>query len=296
MVRPLRASLLKLSLRFFSLLPLRVAHAAGALIGGWAALSSNKLRHITRINVDLCFPEWDERDRARLVRRSLVETGKTFTETGALWLRDKSRVLSLITQVSGEHLVKDALAQGKGMILAVPHLGAWEAVGLYCSAHYPITSLYRPPRMRELDGMIRQARQRLGATLVPTDAGGIRALYKALEKGEMMGVLPDQEPSAGNGIFAPFFGVPACTMVLLSRLAMKTKAPVVLAYAERLPHGAGYHLHFLPTPRAINEGPLEESVRCLNTAVEECVRALPEQYQWSYKRFRTRPTGESPYQ
>lgn len=295
MVRPLRASLLKLSLRFFSLLPLRVAHALGALIGGWAGLSSNKLRRITRINVGLCFPEWDERDRARLVRRSLVETGKTFTETGALWLWNERRVLSLVTQVSGEHLVKNALAQGRGMILAVPHLGAWEAVGLYCSAHYPITSLYRPPRMSELDGMIRQARQRLGATLVPTDAGGIRALYKALEKGEMMGILPDQEPGAGNGIFAPFFGVPAYTMVLLSRLAMKTKATVVFAYAERLPRGAGYHLHFLPAPRAINDGPLEDSVRCVNSVTEECVRALPEQYQWSYKRFRTRPEGESAY-
>lgn len=295
MVRPLRAFLLKLSLRFFSLLPLRVTHALGALIGGWAALSSNKLRRITRINVELCFPEWDERDRARLVRRSLVETGKTFAETGALWLWNERRVLSLVTQVSGEHLVKNALAQGRGMILAVPHLGAWEAVGLYCSAHYPITSLYRPPRMSELDGMIRQARQRLGATLVPTDAGGIRALYKALEKGEMMGVLPDQEPGAGNGIFAPFFGVPAYTMVLLSRLAMKTKATVVFAYAERLPRGTGYHLHFLPAPRAINDSPLEDSVRCVNTAVEECVRALPEQYQWSYKRFRTRPEGESVY-
>ncbi len=295
MARPLRAFLLKLSLRFFSLLPLRATHAFGALIGGWAALSSNKLRRITRINVDLCFPEWDERDRARLVRRSLVETGKTFTEAGALWLWSERKMLSLITQVSGEHLVTGALAQGKGMILAVPHLGAWEAVGLYCSAHYPITSLYRPPRMAELDGMIRQARQRLGATLVPTDAGGIRALYKALEKGEMMGVLPDQEPGAGNGIFAPFFGVPAYTMVLLSRLAMKTKATVVFAYAERLPRGAGYHLHFLATPQAVNEGPLEDSVRCVNTVVEECVRALPEQYQWSYKRFRTRPEGESPY-
>lgn len=295
MAKPLRTSLLKLSLRFFSLLPLRVAHALGALIGGWAALSSNKLHRITRINVDLCFPEWDERDRMRLVRRSLIETGKTFTETGALWLWNERRVLSLVTQVSGEHLVKDALAQGKGMILAAPHLGAWEAVGLYCSAHYPITSLYRPPRMSELDGMIRQARQRLGATLVPTDAGGIRALYKALEKGEMMGVLPDQEPGAGNGIFAPFFGVPAYTMVLLSRLAMKTKATVVFAYAERLPRGAGYHLHFLPVPQAINNGPLEDSVRCVNEAVEECVRALPEQYQWSYKRFRTRPEGESVY-
>lgn len=291
----MRAAVVKLLLRLFSLLPLRVAHALGAVIGTWLVFMPNKLRAITRINIEKCFPKISAQERGRLVHRSLIETGKTVAEMGALWLWTRNRMLSLVTQVSGEHLLKEALAQGKGTILAAPHLGAWEVVGLYCSAHYPITSLYRPPRMSALDGMMRTARQRLGATLVPTDAGGVRALYRALEKGEMVGILPDQEPGAGTGVFAPFFGVPAYTMVLLSRLALKTQAPVIFAYAERLPLGAGYHLHFSRAPRAIHEGSVEDSTHCVNAMVEECVRALPDQYQWSYKRFRTRPPGEERY-
>lgn len=288
----MRPFLIKFLLRLFSLLPLRAAHALGALIGWLFTLKGNKLRHITSVNIDLCFPDLSEPQRAQLARRSLIETGKTFAETGTMWLGDATKALTLIKQITGDHLVRDALAQDKGVILAAPHLGAWELAGLYCSAHYPLTSLYRPPRMRELDGMIRAARERLGAKLVPTDASGIRALYKALAQGEAVGILPDQEPGAGNGIFAPFFGVPAYTMVLLSRLAMKTGAPVIFVYAERLPRGAGFHLHFVAGPEAINDGPLEESVRSVNAAVEQCVRALPEQYQWSYKRFRSRPAGE----
>lgn len=288
----MRALLVRFVLRAFSMLPLPAAHAIGTLIGRLFNLKENRLRHATRVNVGICFPDMTEQQRAHLVRRSLIETGKTFAETGALWLGDAQEALALIKRVSGERHVKDALAHGKGVILAAPHLGAWELAGLYCSAHYPLSSLYRPPRMFALDGMIRTARQRLGARLVPTDAGGIRALYKALAQGEAVGILPDQEPGSGNGIFAPFFGIPAYTMVLLSRLAIKAGAPVIFVYAERLPRGAGFHLHFVAGPAIISEGTLEESVRGVNAAVEQCARALPEQYQWSYKRFRSRPAGE----
>ncbi len=288
----MRATLIKLLLRLFARLPLRMAHAVGAIIGTWFVFMPNKLRTITRTNVALCFPAMAEQERTRLLHRSLIETGKTMTEMGALWLWPEDKMLALVSQVSGEHLVKEALAQGKGVILATPHLGSWETVGLYCSAHYPITSLYRPPRMSELDNMMRAARQRLGATLVPTDAGGIRALYRALEKGEMVGILPDQEPGAGTGIFAPLFGVPAYTMVLVARLALKTKAQVIFTYAERLPLSSGYHLHFLRAPSVLHEGSVEEATCAVNSMVEECVRALPDQYQWSYKRFRSRPAGE----
>lgn len=286
-----RARLARLLLRLFAALPLPVAHGLGGALGRMLVHVPNKLRRYTRINLDLCLPELEAAERERLTRISLVETGRTAAETGPLWFWDKERVLGLVKSVSGEHLVTEALQQGRGAILASPHLGAWELVGLYLSTRYPITSLYRPLRIRELDGMVRTARGRFGARLVPADAGGVRALYQALARGEMIGILPDQEPGRGNGVFAPFFGVPANTMSLLSRLALKAKAPVILVYAERLPRGAGYHLHFRPVPDGMLEGGMEESVRLLNAGVENCVRELPEQYQWSYKRFRSRPEG-----
>ena len=288
----MRPLLVKWLLHFFAALPLPVAHILGTWVGWGLVLIPNDLRRIARINISICFPEMGPHERARLCRQTLIETGKTMAEVAAIWLWDGSRTLELVREVSGEEHLKRALAAGNGVILAAPHLGSWELVGLYCSAHYPITSLYRPPRMHQLGELVRHGRERLGATLVPADASGVRALYKALARKELVGILPDQEPGAGEGVFAPLLGIPAYTMVLLSRLAIKTQAPVLFAYAERLPRGLGFHLHFLPAPNNINSLPVETSVAVMNNMVESCVRKLPKQYQWGYKRFRTRAPGE----
>ena len=287
----MRARLIKWLLRAFAALPLRAAQALGAALGLLLAVTPNTARRITAINLALCFPELDENTRARLARRSLIETGKTAAETGALWFWDKPRLLELMRTVSGKEAADAALQRGRGVIFISPHLGAWEMAGLYISAHYPMTTLYRPPRLAALEELSRAARARLGARVVPTDAGGIRALYQGLARGEVLGILPDQNPEPGSGVFAPFFGVPAYTMVLIARLARKTGAAVFTAYAQRLPRGAGYHLHFQPVPEAIASADPEQAAALLNQAIEACVRACPEQYQWSYKRFRVRPEG-----
>ncbi len=288
----MRARIARLVLRISALLPLPVAHPVGAMTGWLLALFPNRQRLISTINIRRCFPDLDEPVRRQLVRRSLIETGKTALEVGALWLWPRPQVLSLVKKVSGEEALKEALAHGNGAIIAAPHLGAWEMVGLYCSAQYPMTSLYRPPRMAELDKMIRNARERCGARLVPTDASGVRALYKALGAGELIGILPDQIPNTGNGLFAPFFGNDAYTMVLLSRLVQKTRAAVFFTYAERLPRGHGFHLHFVKADTGIGDPDPLKAVAALNRGVEQCVRSLPEQYQWSYRRFYMRPGGQ----
>jgi KDO2-lipid IV(A) lauroyltransferase len=213
-----------------------------------------------------------------------------------LWTRAREPIRALVAQVSGEDEVKRLLARGRGLIVAIPHLGAWEMVGLYCSMHYPMTSLYRAPRLAELDTLMRHARERFGSTLVPTDQRGIRALYKTLGRGALVAILPDQVPGREAGsVFAPFFGIPASTMVLLSRLAQTTGAGVVFAYAERLARGQGSHLHFLPAPPEIYAEDLATSATAVNAMVEHCVRACPTQYQWVYKRFRVRPPGAKPF-
>jgi Kdo2-lipid IVA lauroyltransferase/acyltransferase len=288
----MRSALFRLLLRLFAALPLRVAHAVGGWVGWLAAAGPVRLRRHTDTNLAVCFPHMPPAERARLARRSLVETGRAAAELGALWLWRRERVLGLVRRVSGEAALKQALRRGRGAILASPHLGAWELCGLYCSAHYPLTALYRPLRMRELEALVRQSRERLGGRLVPAGPAGVRALYQALARGELVGILPDQEPGAGNGMFAPFFGIAANTMVLLSRLASRARAPVIFTYAERLPRGAGFHLHFRAGAPELVTGTLEASVQALNADVEACVRNLPAQYQWSYKRFRSRPDGE----
>jgi KDO2-lipid IV(A) lauroyltransferase len=289
----MRARLLKLLFRLFSTLPLPAAHALGAALGWLFFVVPNKRRRTAMINLQLCFPEMSPAQRRRLLRRNLVELGKSVAEIGVLWTRDAAALRRLIRRVSGADEVKRAMDRGRGLILALPHLGAWEMIGMWGSMNFPMTSLYRAPPMSQLGRLMRAARERFGARLVATDNSGIRALYQALARGEMVAILPDQVPAArGASVFAPFFGIPAATMVLLSRLAMKTGAPVVFGYAERLPRGRGYHLHFLPAPDALNRGSLESSAEAVNAMVEKCVRALPEQYQWVYKRYRVRPPGE----
>lgn len=275
-----------------SWLPLPLVHRIGNLLGHSLMLFSNDLRDTARTNVRRCFPDWTPAKQQRLVLRCLQETSKAILETGALWLWPMKKVMPLVREVSGEGLVSEAMAKGQGVILAIPHLGAWEVVGLYGSSHWPMTSLFRPPRQPALNDIMRQGRERAGAKLVPTDAGGVRALYKALGKGELIAILPDQDPDRTSGVFAPFFGIQANTMTLLSRLASKSGATVLMAYAERLPNGQGYHLHFEETDAALANDDAVLAADYLNQAVEQCVLKRPEQYQWAYKRFKTRPEGE----
>lgn len=292
----MRARLVKLLFRLFSILPLPAAHALGAALGWLLFAVPNKRRRTAAINLALCFPQMPLPARRRLRRRNLIEVGKSVAEIGVLWTRDAKTLRGLIRRVSGVDKVKKAMAGGKGLILALPHLGAWEMIGLWGSLNFPMTSLYRTPPMSQMGRLMRAARERFGARLVSADNTGIRALYKALGRGEMVAILPDQAPSSRSGsVFAPFFGIPASTMVLLSRLALKTGAPVVFGYAERLPNGRGYHLHFLPAPSAIGQGSVESSASEVNSMVEQCARAIPEQYQWIYKRFRVRPAGEQAF-
>lgn len=288
----MRDAIIKALLHLLSLLPLRLNHALGGLIGSVMSLIPSGLRHVTRRNIALCFPGMTQAGQRRLARAALRSTARTATETAAMWLWPPARTLATVRETVGREHLDEALAKGRGVIIAAPHVGAWELVGLYCGEHHPMTSLYRPLRIHSLDALVRESRQRSGATLVPTDAGGIRSLYQALARNEMIGILPDQEPGTGSGVFAPFFGVPAYTMVLLARLARKSGAPVIFCIAERLPKGAGFRLHFRPAPAGIDDKDSGQAASALNRGVEQCVERAPEQNQWAYKRFRTRPEGE----
>jgi KDO2-lipid IV(A) lauroyltransferase len=283
------------ALHLFARLPLPASHRIGAALGWLLTAVPNDLKRITAINLSLCFPDLSIRERRRLLEQSLIEIGKTFAETGALWLWNKERVLGLACRVYGEDLLVQALAQGKGIILVSPHLGAWELAGLYCSTRCPLTTLYRPPRIAALDSMIRHARERLGARLVPTSTQGIRAIIQALRRGEAVGVLPDQDPRRDQGVFAPFFGIPTHTMTLISRLAARTEAEVLFVYARRFAGAEGYELHFMAAPQGIADHDPERAATQLNQGIERCVRAVPEQYLWAYKRFKTRPPGGMRY-
>lgn len=183
---------------------------------------------------------------------------------------------------------------GNGLILATPHLGAWEAAGLYCANAFSMTCLFRPLRVIELNSLVQASRSRFGATYVPATPHGIRSIRQAAGQGGTVAMLPDQEPRYGNGHFAPFFGIPAYSMTLLVRLSISTGAPIVFTYCERLPRGRGYRLHFRAAPDEIYSPDTHTAVTAMNRAVEELIRECPAQYQWNYRRFARRPDGEHP--
>ena len=279
-------------LRLTSLLPLPLTHAIGVWVGGLLWWIPNDLRRIASRNLVLTFPEMPVADRERLLRRNLWETGKLLLELGPLWLWRGERVLALVRgAVAGEEALIDTVRRRRGAILLTPHLGAWEMAGLYYSSRHPLTILYRPSRLG-LDELSVRGRGRLGGKVVATDARGVRSLLTALRDGEILGILPDQDPGDEGGVFAPFFGISASTMTLVSRLTRNTGAPVFLTWAERLPRGRGFALHLRALPEVTAAGSLEESAAALNRGVEAAIRSLPAQYLWAYKRFKTRPPGE----
>ena len=288
-----RRALLTGLLRLTARLPLPVAHAIGATLGWLLWRVPNDPRRIAARNLVLVFPDMPVADRNRLLRQNLMETGKLLLELGPLWLWPGARVLALAREpVVGEDALAAAARQKRGAILLTPHLGAWEMAGLYYSSRHPLTILYRPSRLG-FDELSRQGRGRLGGKVVATDARGVRTLLTSLRNGEILGILPDQDPGDEGGVFAPFFGIAASTMTLVSRLALKTGVPVFLTWAERLPRGRGYALHLWTLPEVTAAASLEASVAALNRGVEAAVRTLPAQYLWAYKRFKTQPPGEA---
>ncbi|MBV2124098.1 MAG: lysophospholipid acyltransferase family protein [Candidatus Thiodiazotropha sp. (ex Ctena orbiculata)] len=276
-------------------LPLNWLHRIGHLLGRFYIWLPNREKRSTEVNLRLCFPEKSDRELGQLRDRSIRQMGATLMEMAAIWFTPTERVLGMIKQVSGsEQLVRE---EGQGLVVLLPHLGCWEIIGLELPTHEQVTSLYRPPRNRAYETLVRQARERSGAKLVPTDTSGVKQIYQTLLGGGVTCILPDQQPRSDKGaVFAPFFGVPALTMLLTNRLVRKTGAKVVFAYAERLSAGAGYHIHYLPADERIREADPVMAASALNQGIESIIRELPSQYQWSYKRFQIQPDGkQSPY-
>lgn len=272
-------------------LPFRASYAAGGLLGRLVYALPSRTRRVTRINLGLCFPELDEREREVIGRRSAASSARFALELGGIWRRGRGSVLSLIREVHGLEHARAAFDRGKGLIAITPHLGSWELAGLWASTCWPTTALYKPPRSGDLEPYYRARRERFGARLAPASPSGVAALLRALGRNELVAILPDQDPGRGSGILVPFFGVPANTSVLIPRLIQRTGASAVLAACVRLPGGRGFAMHVEPASAALGDADVEVATRALNADLERLVRRFREQYLWAYKRFRRRPPG-----
>lgn len=281
--------LFKSIFRLIAMLPLRMLHSFGTLVGHVTFALSNGYAARTKENLHQAHLATDEKHFAELLNHAINEAGKSIVELPWVWGRSLAQVCATVQSCRGWEHVEAARAQGKGIILLTPHWGCFEIVGLYVGQHLPLTCLYRSPKQGWLEKIMRGGRERGLARLATANVSGVRVLYKALRRGEAIGLLPDQVPSHGEGEWVDFFARPAYTMTLSGRLAQTSGATVLLAFAERLPHGAGYVLRFEPLPLDFSKPvPLQ-----INTALERVIAISPAQYLWSYNRYKI-PRGVAP--
>ena len=275
----LGVSLLRLVSKY---VPLEINQAIGATLAGAVAVLKPRTRRVASVNLALCLPEVSEADRKEIMRRSFRELGKLAFEADYLWRLGKPGIRALVREVEGEE-IRNRAESGGGVVYATPHLGCWEVAGLYISLDRPIHCLYKKAPFGFVENFISGGRKAAGLRLCPASVPGIKQLLRGLTAGENVGILPDQVPPRGHGINAPFFGRPAYTMTLLVKLARR--APVIFAYAKRLPRGRGYRLCFSEPPPEIYDASPSVAAAAINTEIERLVRRCPEQYFWSYRRF-----------
>ena len=271
--------LMSLAARF----PLALLHSLGAMLG-WAmyGLSPTYRRHL-RENLKAAGYGEDAATR----HAAIASAGRMLAELPAVWLRPAAEVSALVRRVDGREHVDAARAAGKGIVFLTPHLGCFEITVRIAADEFPVTVLYRAPKLAWLQPMIERGRGQDNVRLARADVSGVRELLAALLRKEAVGILPDQVPGEGEGEWADFFGRTAYTMTLAPRLAARPASVCLLAFGERLPEGEGYVLHIRPLPAA---EPGEGATRRMNRALECLIRECPAQYLWGYNRYK-RPAG-----
>ncbi len=275
--------MLALLLRLLARLPLRWLHRLGAMAGWLVYLTSPRYARRLSENLAASGLARDPAELADMRRHVIAELGKGAFELPAIWFRPPERADTLMRAVHGWDLVESARAAGRGVLFLTPHIGCFEIAAVHAARRIPITILYRPPKLAWLEPLLRAGRTGGLGKLAPTNLTGVRRLLKALRAGEAVGLLPDQVPGTGEGAWAPFFGRPAFTMTLAGRLQRATNCVVLVAFARRLPAGRGFEM----TLESL-DGDLagEDGTALLNAAVERVVRQCPEQYLWSYNRYK----------
>lgn len=271
--------------------PLRRLHALGAALGWLAFLASPSYRRRFRQNAARAGVPWSR------ARGAVAAAGRMMVELPPLWARPLGAALPMPVHWHGAELFEAAQARGRGLVLMSPHLGCFEVLGQsyaerFSARYGPMTALYRPARKPWLRGLVESARHRPGLLTAPATLGGVRQMIRALRRGEVVGLLPDQVPPAGMGVWAPFFGEPAYTMTLAARLAQQTGCALLVMWGERLPRGAGYRVNVSEFGEPLPEDPVEAAA-AVNRVMERLILQGPEQYLWGYHRYKA-PRGGDP--
>ncbi|HAR61406.1 MAG TPA: lipid A biosynthesis acyltransferase [Alcanivorax sp.] len=276
------------ALRLLGLLPFRLNRALATALGGLLARLSTEAREVTRINLSLCLP--DHPDREALVRESLVESVKNTFEIARFWSKPEDGLQRVVSE-QGDGPLREAVANKEPILILAPHLGCWEVLNFWLAREFGLHAMFAPSGLPELDALVKQGREHFGTTMYPATARGVAGLVRAMRKGALTAILPDQVADRRSGRFAPFFGQPAYTGTLSCKLVKQTNARVFMAWARRLPGDEGFEIRVRPADPDIHDEDLDHALKAMNRSIEALILEDPSQYLWSYKRFRRQPPG-----
>ena len=271
--------------KIVALLPLSLLQ----LIASWIAILLNSynssMKRITRINLQLAYPDLSTQQQKTFIKNSLKSQCMTYVESIKCWGMPPEYNLALLKNIYGEQYFTEALANKKGVIVVIAHFGCWELLNAWLNLYSAPMIMYKPNKNKGIDRFMLEARQRLNATLVPTDENGVRSIFKHLKQGGLTVILPDHLPKESGGIYSNFFGQKTLSTTLVSKLASKTQCNIIGLSCIR-DEVSGFNVHCSRLSDDILSKDLQISVDSLNQHLEAMINIAPEQYLWSYKRFR----------
>ncbi|OTG93967.1 lipid A biosynthesis acyltransferase [Acinetobacter sp. ANC 4654] len=271
--------------KIIALLPLSLLQ----LIASWIAILLNRynssMKRITRINLQLAYPSLSTQQQKIFIKNSLKSQCMTYVESIKCWGMPPEYNLALLKNTYGEQYFTEALANKKGVIVVIAHFGCWELLNTWLNQYASPMIMYKPNKNKGIDRFMLEARQRLNTTLVPTNENGVRSIFKHLKQGGLTVILPDHLPKESGGIYSNFFGQKTLSTTLVSKLASKTQCNIIGLSCIR-DEVSGFNVHCSRLSDDILSKDLQTSVDRLNQNLEAMINIAPEQYLWSYKRFR----------
>ncbi len=285
---------IRMVMRLFSWITPRAAEFIAPPVAAVLWHLSPRKRRVTDRNLRAVYPNLEADQLKKVARASMIHYVRGVFEAGMLWHWRLDRIFSYFDESADLELFREAEQGGKGVILAGGHCGAWELLGLFMQQYLNGAILYKPGRHPDIEAMLLEKRRRGGTKLVPATGAGLRVMFKLLKAGHSVALVPDQEPTLGEGQFAPFYGIETFTGVLLPRLAQRTGAPVLFATCERR-KGGRYRVHLFKADEATCSSDMRTALTAVNQGIEQCIEVDTAQNLWAYKRFRHRPPGEQPF-
>ena len=275
-------------MRALARLPLPLLRALGGALGRLLFVLARRRRQIALVNLRLCFAELSEAERLALARRSFIAFAQSFVDRAWVWHASDAVVRQRIRLVGAV----DELRKPEAAVLFAPHFYGMDAGGaaIMQQAVARGGSIYSPQSSPATDAWVRAGRERFGDVVLINRRDGVKPVVKSLREGRYLYLLPDMDLGPEESIFVPFFGVPAATVPSLPRLARLGRARVVPTVTRMTP--GGYEVEVHPAWQDYPSDDVVADTALMNRRLEGYIRAMPEQYYWVHKRFKTRPEGE----